>query len=166
MSMSFPTNDQLERLLPSDARRILEDPEQLILLSLDPETMAKDPETGDFIYDCSGGKFYGCRVVGQMNIDGQERRGELIKALYNGITADRIRVRMCFEPHHGIRAVRGQNVLDLVICFMCSRIHMHSGAGNQQYTSGMIADTPAAVFNRILTAAGIPLGYRSEKGAS
>jgi hypothetical protein len=147
--MRTPTNEQFQEVFPGDSRRVLEEAEQFVLLSLDPKRLDRPAE----------GSFHGYRVVGQTPVS-DPRRKELIVALYDGIAEDASPAR-CFIPHHGIRAVRGKQTLDLVICFTCSQMHVHvPGASDHEWKWATVAETPMQTFDRALTEAGVPLGER------
>jgi hypothetical protein len=126
---------------------VMERSDQFILYSLVPDSQAKVKTVGTF-------HRYG--VLGQADINDQNLKAQLVKALYNGInqTGDE---SGCFNPRHGIRAVRGERTVDAVICFECSRVEFYEiGSRNPQ----LISYEPQKVFDQALNGANLPLGKR------
>jgi hypothetical protein len=65
----------------------------------------------------------------------------------------------CFEPRHGLRAMKGTRSVDLVICFSCRWIEVHSeGKASSVWTS----EAPKSAFNKVLRAAGVKLAQDVE----
>jgi hypothetical protein len=61
---------------------------------------------------------------------------------------------MCFNPRHGISATRGDQKVDLVICFECRQTRIYF---NDRKTSGVTTTKSAQpTFDRSLEKAGIP----------
>ena len=132
----------------SDAsRRILDESEKVILLSLDP-VYSKEPSTQ------TAEKFHYYPVLGRVEIKDANLKHELLRALYKGVEDSLGLAAACFNPRHGIRAENGTNWIELVICFECSYMEEHgTGASDGAHTTG----SPAETFNRVLKDAGVPI---------
>jgi hypothetical protein len=154
--MEFQAAEALDRVLPGDCRQVLEQADQFTLFSLDPGSLVRDPETGEGSYACSGGRFHGFVVLGHATVDDVPRRAELLHALYEGF-AGAIRPRPCYEPRHGIRATRGKQAVDLVICFTCSPVQVYPDAASDSFSWHKVSASPRALFDQALTRAGVPL---------
>ena len=154
--MEFLAAEALDRVVPGDCRRVLEQPDQFTLFSLDPYTLVRDPETGEGVYGCSGGRFHGFVVLGHTAVEDAARRAELLHALYEGF-AGAIRPRPCYEPRHGIRATRGKQAVDLVICFTCSPVQVYPDAASDCFSWYKVSASPRPFFDQVLTQAGVPL---------
>ena len=74
--------------------------------------------------------FRGYPIVATEPVGGPAR-AEVLEAIYTGVSEGRS-FAMCFEPHHGVRARRGDDFVDLVICFECSQIYVYDGEEHPQ----------------------------------
>jgi hypothetical protein len=134
--------------LPAAASRLLDEADAIELISLDPRERPARP----------GESFHGWKVLGRAAIgDGAEGRA-IIAALKRAIGSAE-EVAGCFEPRHGLRATKGGQSLDLVICFSCRWIESHFQGTS---SSVRIADSPKSAFNKALREAGIKLAQDVE----
>jgi hypothetical protein len=131
--------------LPEAVREVLADADRLELLSLDPKGGAT-PEPG---------RFWGWRVLGSTAIELPEVRQEVFTALERGIAENQGWMAFCFDPRHGIRAARGVELVELVVCFECSQVQIYTDG--KWDGSVLIMGSPEPVFDRVLSAAGVPL---------
>src|SRR5207248_10826161 len=99
--------------------------------------------------------FHGHRILGQTVIADPSVRSRLLTAFYDNV--GRSDPGRCFNPRHGIRAVRDGKTVDLLICFECWRVVVYDSRGEHDTT---ISRIPQPVFDRVLTAARIPLAKR------
>ena len=121
--LKTPTPQQLQAAFPNDTRKIFENSDKFVLLSIDPSWGYKGKN-----------EFHGYRAVGQTQVS-PEVKAKLIDALYDGMAAEHIFRAACFSPRHGIHAVKGNKYVDLLICFSCQQfliypsplIHSHRG---------------------------------------
>jgi hypothetical protein len=110
----------------------LEASEHFVLLSLDPEDtdahrqaikdlgLKRKPPTR------RPERFYEYGVLGKTELRDAQLRTQLVAAIAEGIRANTSGLSAsCFEPRHGIRAVRGTQAVDLVICFHCYSLSIH-----------------------------------------
>lgn len=101
--------------------------------------------------------FHGYPVLGKIELNDKTDRQTLLQALAQGIDDSDGTVAGCFIPRHGIRAVKGIQTLDYVICFECMQVVIHD---NGVITQELTTDGPAATFNGYLTRAKVPLAPR------
>jgi hypothetical protein len=127
--------------IPKAARDVLENADEFTLLSLKSNVMAKGKE-----------RFCEYAILGKKQIKNVSERRAILDALYAGVSASGP-IAECFNPRHGIRAKRGNETEELLICFDCGQIHLHGAAE----ASLCVDKTPAAVFNRSLTKAHVPI---------
>lgn len=108
-----PGDDPYSKL-PANVSALLDEAESVELLSIDPGDRTSDPGTG----------FHGWKVLGRTTLRGAEGRRAIVGAIQRGVreTDD---AAGCFEPRHGLRATKGNRVVDLVICFSCRWIEVH-----------------------------------------
>jgi hypothetical protein len=64
--------------------------------------------------------FHGYPILDRVVLRGEEK-AKLLGKLYTSIAEDAEPAR-CFIPRHGIRAVKGDRSVDLVICFECQQV--------------------------------------------
>lgn len=128
--------------------------DSFILYSLEPQSAIGNSQT----LMHSTGKFHGNTVLGKIQIADPQVKAKLVNSLYNGIENNQGFAAACFNPRHGIRAMKGWRTIDVVICFECGHIDFH------QYgrSSGLvnIDPTPQQIFDSVLKRAGVPLGKR------
>jgi hypothetical protein len=124
--------------LPDETKSFLMTADEFTLLSLDPDRGAGQKAKS---------AFRGYRVVGSTAIVAPKEKTSLVNALENGI-ADGRTIAMCFNPRHGIRAKKGDQTIDCLICFECSQVVIYSNSATNSYlTDG----TPQRTFNASLT---------------
>jgi hypothetical protein len=133
-------------MLSKQARAILDQSEKLVLVSIEPDPLAREAKTK------TKESFHKYPVLGQTEIKDAKRKGELLSALYGAVYEYQGRLYACFVPRHGIIAVAGTNRVELIICFECQRVEEFV---NSNESSCLIRDSPREIFNRTLTEAGV-----------
>jgi hypothetical protein len=128
---------------PDTIREVLANADRFELLSLEP---AGGPTT-------EPGHFRGWRVLGSVVVTAKDRDA-LVSALERGIAENDGWVAACFIPRHGIRATHGGKVVDLVACFECAQCVYSEG---EVSGSVLVTDSPQAMFDQVLSAAGVEL---------
>ncbi|HTR40103.1 MAG TPA: hypothetical protein VMH87_00615 [Pseudomonadales bacterium] len=142
----IPTADHL----PSDLRHFLEGADEFTLYSLDPGQESKETNT-----------FFHLAILGQIKIEQGAERTNLVTSLSDGI-AEGGQMADCFNPRHGIRALKNGVAVDFVICFECGEIKAISSKGSNW--DFPVSRKPAAIFNSVLKNAHVPLPSE-KKGA-
>ena len=112
----------LNETLPEEARRILEDAEVFELLGEVRSPGNLDIDSRDFQPN---------RIV---RVTDEQQKKEILEAFYLDAATEDPPV-ICFEPHHGIRATKGDRSIEIEICFSCSRFE---GKGSLPPVSGTI----------------------------
>lgn len=69
---------------------------------------------------------------------------------------------MCFNPRHGIRAKKTDQVLDLVICFECEKLYAYKSDGIEHDTV-QLKRSAQPILDDVLKEAGIPLARTSDE---
>lgn len=139
--------DEHDRLPPA-ASNLLDEAGAIELISLDPRERPAGP----------GGSFHGWKVLGRAAIRDAAERRAIVASLGRAI-GSAAEVAGCFEPRHGLRATRGTQSLDLVICFSCRWVEAHFEG---RTSSVRIADSPKSAFNKALREAGVKLAQDVE----
>ena len=99
-----PSEAELNKAFPADSRQVFENSDSLTLYSI--ESMP----------DGRVNSFHGYPIVGETLITEPKEKSDLIAHFYNGMQGE-IMHAACFNPHHAIRAIKGDKTLDLVIFF-------------------------------------------------
>lgn len=129
--------------IPSAALRVLENADRFELISLDPNIV--DPKT-------IAADFHGFYVLGRTEIQDPRLRRKLIDALQDSVEIDGLGAN-CFCPRHAIRAVWGDESIDLGICFQCSWLYVY----DELEKHIVIYSMSQPIFDDVLRRAGVPL---------
>ena len=95
------------------------------------------------------------RSLGHVEITGKKTKSALLAAFYDGI-AQSTGQPLCFEPRHGLRAIRNGKTVDFVICFHCVQMQVFDGTTENPPYVG-ISNSPKKFFNDLLQQDGVPL---------
>lgn len=140
--------------LPAGVRAVLDKPDEFTLFSLKPLSHL----VGGVEKWTAKGKelFHGEGVVGKIAVKETKDRERVVSALHRAVAYPSEGTALCFIPHHGIRARKGKETVEIVICFTCSRIHLHTAQGKTEF---QISDCYkfGREFDVVLTRLGVPL---------
>lgn len=129
--------------LPDRVSALLDEAEAIEVLSIDPKDRPAGP----------GESFHGWKVLGRTRLADREAGRRVVASIRRGV-AEADGASGCFEPRHGLRASKGGEAADLVICFSCRWIEARVGAST---TSVRTSDAARAALNRALRGAGVTL---------
>jgi hypothetical protein len=142
--------------LPLKTSRTLKHADRFILFSLEPylephsklaDKSSRSPE-----------KFHGFLILGKTEITDKTERKQLLNDLFDCIPTGRPPwIAMCFNPRHGIRAIRNGENVDLLICFECGRMYVFASKNDSEYSSINFDRSKPSEFNRVLKAADVKL---------
>lgn len=137
--------------IPPAALKILQNADSFELLSLDPSRELRPADGG----------FHGWKVLGSTTIKEAATRTKLLDALAKGVAENEGEVAGCFNPRHGIRAKKGQEIVELVICFEClsAQVYVDGKAGK----GFLLTSSPQPTFNSVLKQAGVALPKRADE---
>jgi hypothetical protein len=141
--------------LGSEIRQALDSSRELTLYSLQPGDMELDSQDLK-----TKPTFHGYLILGKTSVTDAKAKSDLLAAFYKGISDSNGDMAKCFEPRHGIHVLGNNKSIDLVICFHCEQIEVYE---DQKMRFVPITDSPKAVFNRILSQAGIHLAQDRKK---
>jgi hypothetical protein len=110
--------------LPDVARSVLEAPETLEVLSIDPQSGWEDPPEDAILFN-------DYVELGRAAVADEGLRRRIVQLLYEGIRENGDMVAACFNPRHGVRAVKGANTVDLLICYECLQIYVFVDDGER-----------------------------------
>jgi hypothetical protein len=140
-----------EGKLPADVGKALEEADRLELYSLDPSKPAAETDKD---------AFHGYKVLGKTTVKADARK-DLVAAVLKGVADSDGSMADCFEPRHGVRAVRDGKTYDLVICFHCLQIEAY--AGDKKLPTTPTARSPEPALDGLLKDAGVPLAPKAGK---
>ncbi len=103
-----------------------------------------------------GNTFHGYPIRGSVEITAWDEKAALILSLAKGVSQS-LYSRMCFDPHHGLRIVDGERVIDFVICFPCFQVRPFNFNNDEMFTT---QGYPFAVYDSILKRHGLPVFER------
>lgn len=137
--------DRGRAAIPASSRAILENADVFVLIATEPG--ASMPQSSGIKREM----FHEFEVIGKAELKDKKLQKELLQSLYLGIGKSNGEPAACFNPRHGIRAIKGAQVVDLLICFECGPIWIFPNSPNKLTTSG----DPSATYNRIWKGAGL-----------
>ena len=129
-------------------KNILENADSFEFYSLEP---LKKNEEGD--------KLHGWFVLGKVKIKCEEQK-QIIESLYKSIADSNGVGARCFAPRHGIRAKKGEETVDLLVCFECYKVLIIKGDKRGQET---LTASAQKVFDKILEKHNITLAKQPKK---
>lgn len=149
--------DSVEDKLPLTVIRVLRSPDSLEILALDPVPVAArraDARTLPIEKE-----FHGYEILGHAPLNDDVVRQELVELVLRGIQESDGRVAACFDPRHGIRAVKEGKVLDMLICYECLQVEIHySELVEEKGRLGVLtANTVEPDVTRIYRSAGLAI---------
>jgi len=143
------------RRLPTDLHAVIEQHEQMELLSIWPSSVGFERPTL-----ITAGEFRRYPVLGRAEISDASTRNELAHRLLQSIEESSGAQYLCFHPRHGLRVRKGDVELDLVLCFECSAARIHRGEA--LWTVALSRGTQPD-FDRALKRFNIPLAPTKEE---
>jgi hypothetical protein len=138
--------------IPAEVLSLLEKAESFELISLDPDSVKKNPP--------KEGYFLNWKVLGKTPVKEPATRRALLDALRAGVREHQTDGAGCFHPRHAIHAASADKVVDIVICFECWHIYMHIDGKKLHVTT---TEKPQATLDKILKDAGVPLPAPAKK---
>ena len=110
----------------ADGRDVLEAPDRMTLFTLNPVQVAD----GKLSPEAERLRNYG--VLGKAEITDPTIRRRLVEAVYEGLKADGAGPANCFFPRHGLRFEKGEQTIEVLICFECTWVYVYpDGAENE-----------------------------------
>lgn len=137
---------------PKPVAEALAAPDELVLYSLEPGKF------GD--KDGAPNTFHGHTILGRTEVTDAKTQKRLVDALKRGVSDHDGSVAACFIPHHGLRVRKGDQVIDLVVCFKCAQVNVYENGTRGEGV--LISTSPRATFNEVLKQAKVPLSKDAE----
>ena len=141
VTLKTPTPQQMAKVFSKDSRDILLHNDRIILYSLDIDGFWRSQKRSE--------SFEGYPVFGYVEITDAQTKSALLASFLDGVARGNAQT-LCFNPRHGLRAIRNGKTVDFVICFHCVQMQVFDGkTENPPYVS--ISNTPKQFFNDLLT---------------
>lgn len=149
--------DSVEDKLPLTVIRALREPDSFEILALDPISRKERDATEKPI--APEREFHGYEILGHAPLNDEVARGELVELVLRGVQESDGTVAACFNPRHGIRAVKEGKVLDMLICYECLQIEIHfSELEEEKRRMGVLTSQSVEPdVTRIYSAAGLKI---------
>ena len=142
-------NSRIRAAFPPEAQIVVAKSEKFYLYSLQSERLAEaDLKTIP--------NFHGYPILGQARVRARPYRADLFAAVYEDLGKNTF--FDCFNPQHGIRAVRSGKTVDLLLGFGCRQMEIYDERGMHRITVGTEAQH---VFDHVLSEYDVPLPMRS-----
>lgn len=149
--------DGITNPLPRAARNALGRAQEVVLYSLFPYPAEIKGDKFVPVADDTP-QFHGYPILGQISLasgDTREAAVDAVNEAVNTMARRRIKsTKACFRPRHGMRVIHASRTYDLIICFQCYQMIVHSPGGSKRYVG---IDGTGAELNRILEEAKVPL---------
>jgi hypothetical protein len=145
---------QFIRIVPTYAI----DPDELVLFSIDGNDHGRDPGSENTEPN-QRVRFHGFPVLGYTYIVDPAVRREVVAAVKKSMRFARPYRARCFNPRHVLRVTKGEDTVDLVICYECM-FYLYYRNGKKEYASTIWHDSQP-LLDKILTDAGVRLAPRS-----
>lgn len=137
---------RVEREVHDQAREILEHPEAMTIYALHPNRHSDEGKPTS-----AADSFHDYRILDRAEVTAADERSLLTSLVYRGINASDGTVAACFDPRHGIRAVKDSHSVDLVICYECLQIYMYGTLAVERqalYTTSHVEPDVSRLFQR------------------
>jgi hypothetical protein len=132
--------------IPKSVLDIMANSKELELFSLDPTVKARK----------DGKAYYDWHILGSTHLRVEDQKKGIVSGITGAVTESTYGdMGVCFRPRHGIRAVKGKDTADLLVCFECWRIEIYHN--NKLISTEAIKREPSTLLNDILMKAKVPL---------
>ncbi|MDB5311860.1 MAG: hypothetical protein JWO38_6062 [Gemmataceae bacterium] len=134
---------------------IPDDPDELILFSVDGTKSDREPEERG----TPNGQemLYEYPVLGKVSVTDPPRQREVLAVVRADIRAGAPDQNKCFWPRHVLRVVKDGHSTDVMICFQCRGYMIYRDGRRTMGSTPSIGKESEPVLSKILADAGIPL---------
>jgi hypothetical protein len=134
---------------------IPDDPDEVILFSVDGTTSHKVPEERGIPKGQE--LLYGDPVLGRVTITDPALRREVVAAVKRDIRTGHPAQSKCMWTRHVLRIVKGGRTIDVAICYQCHNYELHREGGPHEGRTPAIGEESKPLLNSILTEAGVAI---------
>lgn len=147
--LSASESRNLDRQFPKNARQLLEQSEELELLSIKPCMLSLNANLSLAALNSNNPEqFQGCQILKRVVITDASLKRRLLDGLYYGIGSPSS-TAICFSPRHGIRGILNGARVEIVICFQCHNFRGAAKSGGS--FGGSISNAPQEFFDYLLS---------------
>jgi hypothetical protein len=145
------TADLPEVDLPEDDTGITNNPDEMILFSIDGKKWGEKQDS------VSGQEtLYECPVLGHVVITESSLKRKVLAAIKQDMR-DGSHTFKCFWPHHVLRVKKNGNTVDVIICFYCHNYNLYRDGERSFKYDRPIDEKSKSLLDNILTGAGVPI---------
>ena len=138
--------------VPAEARAVLESADELVLYALHPNEQVQGNERTLNLQEFV--------ALGRATVKDDAHRN-VLKQLFRGVEDWNGMMAHCFMPRHGIRAIKGDNTVDLVVCFECMQLYVY--VDDQRLDTIGIGNGVEPAVSALFEAAGLEIDGRKKK---
>ncbi|MBK9529303.1 MAG: hypothetical protein IPO41_13550 [Acidobacteria bacterium] len=140
-TLTKPDSEQLDERFPKKFRDLLEQSDQIELFE------TKLCLNGWSLGPIEPNKFQGCDIVKRARLTDSLIRHQLFDGVFYAIGSENNELA-CTSPIHGIRAIKGKDRLEMLICFHC---HNFRGISTIGRFGGSFSSAPKELFEKLLS---------------
>ncbi len=118
-------------VLPPASAKVLSEADTFEVLALDPNVEPPSDAVS------SPQSFHGFEVVGRASVPSREARARIVGIVDDGMRSGGTRSK-CFNPRHGVHAVKSGHVVDLVICYQCGEVDVHDASSTKDFDTANV----------------------------
>jgi hypothetical protein len=147
----------IRNALPGEARALLENCDTMDVYTLNGHGHDLGYPLAGLPYN-DAKHFRSYEIIGSLRVPDARTRAQVVGTLYDSFARSGSGMGfslLCFDPHHGVRATRGTQRLELLICFNCGHM-LVAVNGRSKYGHCPCGSDPGPL-NRLLAARSVPL---------
>ena len=133
---------------PESVQSVLENSDQMELISLDPSFLEKKEKEG----------FHGWKVLGKVSIKDAQSQKSVLATIEDGIAKHDGSVALCFNPRHGLHVTQEGKTVDLILCFECNQIQIF--LDGERLPDILVGRKPQTLLDGLLKEGKIPLAEK------
>lgn len=144
------------RTFPPSVWEVMQNADRYVAMSIDPQGEAAQSPTSRATEPVDAPSVVQSHAVfGSVVVSDRATREKLNESIRKGVETWDGAVSFCaFQPHHAVRIVRGDRVVDIMICFQCGDLYIHDSDA-QNADRRFIAREVPDVFDEVFKAANI-----------
>ncbi len=146
---------QTMRRGPDNLMGIPDDPDEVILFSVDGTNTDEEPEEqgrpkGEEL-------LYEYPILGRVIVTDPSQKQLVIALVKQDIQIGWPVQAKCFYPRHVLRVVKAGRIIDVVICFECHKCEIHQNGDSDGGLTQTFGERSLTLLNKIIRDAGVPI---------
>lgn len=154
--VDWPAEYERLRTFPASVWEAMQNADLYVAMSIDPagaSGASSSPTSSDSLDVPS--VLHGHAVLGRVVVTETRTRETLNASIRTGVEGwDGAASGCTFQPRHAVRIVRGDRVIDIVICYRCGDVYIHDSDAQDAERRYIVCEVPE-VFTELFAAANI-----------